>query len=133
MAKSRYKAWFAYQKGFELAGSIFRMTQNFPKEETYSLVDQIRRSSRSVCANLAECYGQRHYPRYFQSKLTIAIAENFETQTWLDFALDSEYISYDIHCRYVQASEEVGKLLSYMATHPDRYVSNVRQPKIPND
>ena len=125
MASSKFKQWQAYVHAFKLAGSIFRMTKQFPKVENYSLTDQIRRSSRSVCANLAECYGRRRYPKHFQAKLADCASENFETQVWLDFALDSEYITEDVHSKYLDASEQVGKLLSYMQSHPDKFV--VRQ------
>jgi four helix bundle protein len=99
------------------------MTIHFPKEERFSLIDQIRRSSRSVAANLAEAYGKRCYPKHFRSKLTDSIAENFETQTWLDFALEFDYIAKDTHQRYTEAAEEVGKLLSYMERNSGRYVA----------
>ena len=77
----------AYQKSFELAMCIFEISKSFPKEETYSLTDQIRRSSRSVPANIAEAYRKRIYPKSFYSKLTDSDAENSETQVWLEFAL----------------------------------------------
>lgn len=123
MADSRFKSWQAYEHSFKLAGSIFRMTNVFPKEEMYSLTDQIRRSSRSVCANLAESYGKRTYPKYFQSKLTDCASENFETQVWLDFALNCNYITADIHGKYINASERAGKLISYMQAHPEQFLS----------
>ena len=118
MANSRFKTWQAYHFAFSLADSIFRMTQQFPKEESFSLTDQIRRSSRSVCANLAECYGRRAYPKHFHSKLADCASENFETQVWLDFSLKSGYISTEHYQKYTEASERVGRLLSYMQSHP---------------
>ncbi len=80
-----------YQKAFELAMEIFQITKRFPKEETYSLTDQIRRSSRSVNANLGEAYRKRRYINHFISKLSDADTENGETQVWLDFALACKY------------------------------------------
>ena len=77
-----YQDLLAYKKGFEIAMEIFEVSKSFPKEETYSLTDQIRRSSRSVCANIAESYRKRVYPKHFHSKLTDSDAENSETQTW---------------------------------------------------
>ena len=75
-----------YQKGFDAAMSIFEMSKKFPKEETYSLTDQIRRSSRSVCANLAEAWRKRRYKAAFIAKLSDAESEAAETQVWLEFA-----------------------------------------------
>lgn len=124
MSHSRFKNWQAYQFAFKLSGSIFRMTQSFPKEENFSLTSQIRRSSRSVCANLAECYGRRAYPKHFHSKLADCTSENFETQVWLDFSLNSGYISKNHHEAYMEASERVGKLLSYMQSHPKQFQSD---------
>ena len=82
-----------YQKAFKLATEIFEITKTFPKEEKYSLTDQIRRSSRSVCANIGEAYRKRRYPKHFISKLSDCDAENTETQVWLDFSLSFKYIT----------------------------------------
>ena len=87
-----FKQLIAYQKSFNLAMAVFEMSKSFPKEETYSLTDQIRRSSQSVCANISEAYRKRKYPKHFMSKLTDADGENSETSTWLDFALACGYI-----------------------------------------
>ena len=75
-----YKKLLAYQKGFKIAMDIFEVSKSFPKEETYALTDQIRRSSRSVCANISEAYRKRRYEKRFISKLTDADSENSETQ-----------------------------------------------------
>ncbi|CAC9975672.1 hypothetical protein FLAPXU55_03388 [Flavobacterium panici] len=80
-----FKELLAYKKSFELAMEIFEISKTFPKEETYSLTDQIRRSSRSVTANIAESYRKRRYVNHFISKLTDSDAENSETSTWLEF------------------------------------------------
>ena len=88
-----FKDLLAYQKSFSLAMEIYKISQAFPKEEKYSLTDQIRRSSRSVSMNLAEAYRKRRYTKHFISKLTDSDAENSETNVWLDFALECEYIS----------------------------------------
>ena len=88
-----FKKLLAYSKAFEVAMEIFEFSKSFPKEEKYSLTDQIRRSSRSVCANIAEAYRKRRYEKHFISKLTDSDAENSETQTWIDFALSCNYIS----------------------------------------
>lgn len=83
---------FAYQKAFKLAMEIFQLSKTFPKAEKYSLTDKIRRSSRSVCASIAESYRKRKYPAHFISKLSDADMENSETHVWLDFAFECEYL-----------------------------------------
>ncbi len=113
-----FRTWAAYQKAFGLSKHIYRASANFPSIER-SLVDQIRRSSRSVCAKLAEVYGVRAYPKHYRSKLAIAVSENYETQVWLDFALDAKYITPEVYQSMCALAEEVGKLLTYMqADHP---------------
>src|SRR5512136_2593692 len=82
-----------YQKAFDAAMKIFELSRSFPKEETYSLTDQIRRSSRSVCSNIAEAWRKRRYEAAFVSKLSDAEAEAAETQTWLAFAIRCGYLS----------------------------------------
>ncbi len=97
-----FKKLLAYQKSFELAMLIFEISKSFPKEETYSLTDQIRRSSRSVSANIAEAYRKRIYPKHFTSKLTDADGENSETNTWLDFALACNYLDKEKHLELIE-------------------------------
>ena len=87
----------AYQKSFELAMEIFETSKIFPTDEKYSLTDQVRRSSRSVSANIAEAYRKRQYPAHFKSKLSDADMENSETQVWLDFALKCGYLKTETH------------------------------------
>jgi len=113
----------AYKKAFKLAMDIYHVSKKFPKEETYSLTDQIRRSSRSVCANLSESYRKRRYPKHFINKLTDCDAENGETQTWLEFALACEYISNEQFNKFNEASIEVAKLLNYMILNPKKFGS----------
>ncbi len=81
-----------YKKAFDAATEIYRHSKKFPKEETYSLTDQIRRSSRSVCANLAEAWRKRRYWAAFIAKLSDAVAESGETQVWIEFAVECEYV-----------------------------------------
>src|SRR6266511_2440283 len=81
-----------YRNAFETAMAIFEMSKGFPKEETYSLTDQVRRSSRSVCANLAEAWRKRRYEAAFISKLSDVEAEAAETQVWVEFAVACEYL-----------------------------------------
>lgn len=116
-----FKDLMAYQKAFRLAEVIFEISKTFPKEEKYSLTDQIRRSSRSVCANLAEAYRKRVYPAHFFSKLTDSDAENSESQVWLDFALSCEYIERSLYEELTLRSEEVGKLLNFMMNNPGSF------------
>ena len=119
-----YQDLLAYKKGFEIAMEIFEVSKLFPKEETYSLTDQIRRSSRSVCANIAESYRKRVYPKNFLSKLTDAEAENSETQVWLDFSLACGYLEEIKYNELTALNTEVGKLIYYMMNNPDKFGSS---------
>lgn len=116
-----FKQLLAYQKGYRLAMSIFEISKSFPKEETYSLTDQIRRSSRSVCVNIFEAYRKRRYPKHFISKLTDSDGENSETSTWLDFAKDCNYISDEQHLNLINKTLEVGKLINFMINNPGKF------------
>ena len=117
----RFQDLLAYQKSFALAMKIFKISKSFPKEETYSLTDQIRRSSRSGSANIAEAYRKREYPKHFHSKLTDSDAENSETQVWLEFALNCEYINEENYNKLLSDSQEVGKLINYMILNPQKF------------
>lgn len=119
-----FKNLLAYQKSFDLAMSIFEISKRFPKEEIYSLTDQVRRSSRSVSANISEAYRKRIYPKHFVSKLTDADAENSETFTWLEFALACNYIDDSIFQNLKSKSLEVGKLINYMINNPGKFGVN---------
>ncbi len=116
-----FKTLEGYKKGFSLAMDIFQISKNFPKEETYSLTDQIRRSSRSVCANISEAYRKRRYIKNWISKLTDSDGENSESQVWLDFAKASKYITDDVHNQLTERSEEVGRLINYMINNPGKF------------
>jgi four helix bundle protein len=116
-----FKDLLAYKKAFELAMRIFHISKQFPKEERYSLTDQIRRSSRSVCTCIAESYRKRAYPAHFKSKLSDADMENSETSVWLDFTFACEYINGETHLELSQKSEEVGKLINYMILNPSKF------------
>lgn len=117
----RFQDLLAYHKSFSLAMRIFEMTKSFPKEEMYSLTDQIRRSSRSVPANIAEAYRKRVYPKSFHSKLTDSDAENSETQVWLEFAFKCNYINEAVYNELLNESNEVGKLINYMILNPQKF------------
>jgi four helix bundle protein len=110
-----------YKKVFALSMEIFVLTKGFPKEETFSLIDQIRRSSRSVFSSVAEAYKKRKYPNHFVSKLTDADMENGETQAWLDASLACNYISNEKYLELNKQSEEVTYLLIYMINNPDKF------------
>jgi four helix bundle protein len=117
----RFQDLLAYKKGFELAMNIYNVSKDFPKEERYSLTDQIRRSSRSVCANIAEATRKRRYEKHFISKLTDSDAENSETQSWLEFSLSCSYIDKMKYDELTNLSLEVGKLLNYMMNNMDKF------------
>lgn len=116
-----FKNLLPYEKSFELAMSIFEMSKQFPKEERYSLTDQIRRSSRSVSVNIAEAYRKRIYPKHFVSKLTDADGENSETSTWLDFTLQCGYITVEKHQELISKNIEIGKLIHFMISNPQKF------------
>jgi four helix bundle protein len=101
--------------------SIFDLSLHFPKEEKYSLTDQIRRSSRSVSANIAEAWSFRKYPKSFISKLTISYAETAETKVWLDYAKDHHYIKTDDHKLLYNEYDKIGKMLYSMMRKPDKF------------
>jgi four helix bundle protein len=110
-----------YILSFGTAMKIFEISKSFPKEETYSLTDQIRRSSRSVCSNLAEAFRKRRYPKSFISKLSDSESEAAESQTWLDFSLNCGYITeaehHDLNDTYGRI---LGKLVT-MSLHPENW------------
>ena len=110
-----------YRTAFDAAMRIFELTKRFPKEETYSLTDQIRRSSRSVCANVAEAWRKRRYPAAFVSKLNDAEAEAAETQVWLEFACSCNYLAAENSRElYVAYDHILGKLVN-MLLHPEQW------------
>lgn len=100
---------------------VFRQSRSFPAEERYSLTSQIRRSSRSVAANIAEGYRKRQYPAMFSSKLADADAEATETGVWLDFARDCGYLTREGHRKLTSACEEIGRMLHAMINDPEKF------------
>ena len=119
-----FRELLAYQKGFRLAMEIFNVSKSFPPDEKYSLTDQIRRSSRSVGANIAEAYRKRRYTNHFISKLTDSDSENSETNVWLEFAYTCEYISEETYTNLIEKNIEIGKLINYMINNPDKFGCN---------
>lgn len=108
----------AYQKAFCAAMEIFELSKKFPKEEKYSLTDQIRRSSRSVCANLAEAWRKRRYEAAFIAKLNDSEAEAAETQTWLDFAVECQYLDSERGQKLLAIYDEVLSILVKIINNP---------------
>jgi four helix bundle protein len=109
-----------YQDAFRAAREIFQCSQSWPKEERYALTDQIRRSSRSVFANIAESWRKRRYPKHFISKLSDADAETAETRAWLDAALDHEYIEQNRYTELDATYDRIsGSLVKMMANAED--------------
>ncbi len=111
-----------YQKSFSAAGEVFQASRSFPREEMFSLTDQVRRSSRSVSANLTEAWRKRRYEKHFLSTLNIAEAEAAETQTWIDFALHHEYLTNETGTALNERYEEVLRMIIAMITHPEKWV-----------
>lgn len=110
-----------YQKAFENAMDIFHLSKNFPKEELYSLTDQVRRSSRSVCANIAEAFRKRKYPKAFSLKLNESEAEAAETQNWLDFALECGYLEKTVYESLDKSYQEIIGMLINMQRNPEKW------------
>lgn len=110
-----------YQLAYKLAMEIFHESKSFPKEERYSLTDQVRRSSRGVAANIAAAFRKRRYPNAFVSKLCDADEEATETQVWLDFAVDCEYVCKERRDELTSRYEEVGKMLGGMIANPEKF------------
>ncbi len=108
---------------YKLAMEIFDLTKSFPKEEQYSLTDQIRRSSRSTAVNLAECWRKRKYPKHFVSKITDSEGEASETQSWLEFSKDCGYISEEIRIRLDKDYDKLLGMLVNMRNNPDKWTN----------
>lgn len=117
----RFEELRVYQQGFDAAMQIYEESRSWPSEERYSLTDQIRRSSRSVCANIAEAWRKRRYPGHFVSKLSDADTEAAETQNWLNFAHSCGYLSEEKYQQlYQNYNQLIGGLVNMM-THPDKW------------
>jgi four helix bundle protein len=110
-----------YKAAFVLQQRVFEITKSFPREETYSLTDQFRRSSRSVGANIAEAWHKRRYPASFVSKLTDSDSEQAETQHWLDTALSCQYINQAEHDSLLAQYLEIGRKLGSMINSPEKF------------
>jgi len=116
-----YRDLKVYQVSYSLAQEIFETTKSFPPEERYSLTDQIRRSSRSIPANIAEAWRKRKYEKAFVSKLVDCAAETAEVEVWLDMCKDCKYMNSERHEYLMMKFEEVGKMLHSMIDQPEKF------------
>jgi four helix bundle protein len=116
-----FKDLIVYRKAFELSVKIFHLTKSFPKEELYSLTDQIRRSSRSVGSNIAESWPKRRYVRSFVAKLIDSQSEACETTHWLDESLILKYITEGEHQELIDLNLEIQKMLESMIHSPEKF------------
>jgi len=121
MGVINFKETTIYKKAFSLAMEIFGLSKSFPKEERYALIDQMRRSSRSVCANMAEAYRKKQYPAHFVSKLSDCDMENSETSVWIDFAFACGYINESTKDYLLSQNAEIGRMLHHMINNPEKY------------
>lgn len=118
----RHQDLDVYRKAFEAAMKIFEISKGFPKEETYSLTDQVRRSSRSVSSNIAEAWRKRRYQAAFISKLSDSDGEAAETQTWIEFAVRCEYLDRQVAKELFLEYEEIISMLISMINNPQKWV-----------
>jgi len=118
-----FKDLLVYQKAYKLAMDIFEISKTFPKEEKYSLTDQIRRSSRSITSNIAEAWAKKRYVKSFVSKLSDSLGEEYETEVWLDYSRDSKYITTSQYIELTHGYDEVRKILISIINNPDKWCS----------
>lgn len=122
MAKiAAHKDLRVYQAAFQAAMVIYQLSKSFPAEEKFSLTDQIRRSSRSVCANLAEAFRKRRYPKNFVSKLSDCESEAAETHVWLDFALACDYVTIEEYEKLYKEYDMILGMLVRMIVEPEKW------------
>ena len=119
-----FRDLIVYQKAYKLAMEIFSLTKNFPKEEKYSLTDQIRRSSRSVTSNISDAWAKKIYINSFVHKLSDSLGEEYETETWLEYSKDCTYIDQETYTNMMKDYEEVRKILIFMIKNPNKFCSN---------
>lgn len=127
MSEKSFRDLTVYKKAFAM--EIFKISKNFPAEEKYSLTDQVRRSSRSVCSCIGEAYRKRQYEAHFVSKSTDADMENTETRVWLDFALACDYLVQDEWKALDEKATEIGKLVNHMIENPKKYLTKAQTLK----
>ena len=122
MKITRHTDLEVFQRAFEAAMTVFELSKTFPREEMYSLTDQVRRSSRSVAANITEAWRKRRYEAAFISKLNDAETEAAETQTWLRFAMRCHYLPEETQAAMDDEFDQIIKMLVSMAQHPEKWV-----------
>ena len=116
-----HKELDVYQLAFKTSMEIYHLTKTFPKDEIFSLTSLIRRSSRSVSANISEAFRKRRYEKAFVAKLSDSEAESAETQVWLDYSLECEYISKDLYQKLFNEYDNIiGKIVN-MINNPDKW------------
>ncbi len=116
-----FRDLIVYQKAYNLAMKIFEITKQFPKEEKYSLTDQIRRSSISVTANITEAWAKKIYIKHFVSKLSDSLGEEYETEGWLDYSRDCKYIDIKTHADIMSDYDKVRRMLISMINSPEKF------------
>ena len=116
-----FKELIVYQKAFKLAMEIFEISKTFPKEEKYSLTDQIRRSSRSISTNIAEAWAKKIYIKHFVSELSDSLGEEYETEVWLEYSLRCNYIDQETYQKFNIGYDEVRKMLISMMNNPEKF------------
>ena len=124
MTKKQYNGFrdlIVYQKSYKIAIEISMLMKLYPSEEKYVLVDQMRRASRSIPANIAEAWASRRYPKSFVSKLVIAHGEELEMEVWLDMSLDLGYLKKDTHTLLLNKYIEISKMLQSMENKPEKF------------
>ena len=118
-----FKDLIVYQKAYKSAMEIFEISKGFPKEEKYSLTDQIKRSSRSVTSCIAESWAKRRYIKSFVSKLSDSLGEEYETEVWLDYSRDTKYITIQKYDEILNGYDEVRKMLISIINSPEKWCS----------
>lgn len=113
-----------YKRAFAASMELFELSKKYPKEETYSLTDQVRRSSRSVCANLAEAWRKRRYEAHFKSKLSDSETEAAENQVWIQFAVECDYFNRDEAEKLYREYDEISTMLVAMIRDSSKWVLN---------
>ena len=124
MGNNKYRGFrdlIVYKLSYNLAVEIFELTKTFPKEEKYSLIDQMRRSSRAVPALVAEAWSRRRYPKSFRHRLIDAEGEGSEITVWLDFSFDHNYLEKLQHEYFINKYEEVCRMLNSMIDKPEKF------------
>ena len=117
-----FKDLKVYQEAYKLGLDIFEVTKTFPREERYSMFDQMRRAARSVAANIAEGYRKRQYPKMFVAKMADSDGESAEMLVWLDYAKDHGYINLEMHKNLIDRYLSVGRMLGGILAHPEKFL-----------